>query len=306
MINHQKDDVFKSAAGMWPDIIRSITDVPHDAFSKKHQSCPNCGGKDRFRYDDNRTYKGDGGYICSGCGGGDGLDLLMKLSGVGFSEAVNLVGSFTGGITPEKKYEVDRVIQHSAAQEKYGEYLDHEDCSNFISQCDVREDSLITRQQGICPEKIYTMRMRDGINIVLPIVFDNRHDILCGAAIIKPGEYLDEFDVSFTTKRQPHGGVHVLSKREGKKDIIMLCESWMDGYHANFCTGVETWICFTPENMAQIAHRNKMKHMMVACTSDNKEVIHVAADYNLKVALPKNNRWNSGMIPLAHNAEALL
>ncbi|MDI5829610.1 hypothetical protein MJN51_36035, partial [Salmonella enterica subsp. enterica serovar Kentucky] len=36
---------------------------------RRHAPCPACGGKDRFRFDDN----GRGSFICNQCGAGDGL-----------------------------------------------------------------------------------------------------------------------------------------------------------------------------------------------------------------------------------------
>jgi putative DNA primase/helicase len=44
----------------------------------QHGPCPICGGKDRFRFDD----RGSGSYFCSGCGAGDGFDLLFKAKGM--------------------------------------------------------------------------------------------------------------------------------------------------------------------------------------------------------------------------------
>lgn len=61
----------------------------------KHEPCPYCGGKDRFRFDDNNISKGDGGWICSqGNGdtvGGDGLSFLIDHVGMSASDAVKKV-----------------------------------------------------------------------------------------------------------------------------------------------------------------------------------------------------------------------
>ncbi|MDM4912857.1 primase-helicase zinc-binding domain-containing protein [Escherichia coli] len=49
-------------------------DVPDS--SRRHAPCPACGGKDRFRFDDN----GRGSFICNQCGAGDGLDLIKRVN----------------------------------------------------------------------------------------------------------------------------------------------------------------------------------------------------------------------------------
>jgi phage/plasmid primase-like uncharacterized protein len=44
-----------------------------------------CGGKDRFRFDNRR---GRGDYFCNQCGAGDGLTLVMRSTGLTFSDAI--------------------------------------------------------------------------------------------------------------------------------------------------------------------------------------------------------------------------
>jgi len=68
-------------------------------LTNKHQACPACGGKDRFRFDDK---EGRGTYICSNCGAGDGVDLLQKYTGWGFAEAAQFTED-TLGIKPKPR-----------------------------------------------------------------------------------------------------------------------------------------------------------------------------------------------------------
>ena len=67
-------EVTTSAAGNWPFIMAGLSvSVPQSP--RQHSPCPVCGGKDRFRFDDN----GRGSFICNQCGAGDGLDLIRKV-----------------------------------------------------------------------------------------------------------------------------------------------------------------------------------------------------------------------------------
>ena len=59
------------ARGKWRDILTTLGVSPM-LIDGKHQPCPSCGGRDRFRFTD---FQGSGGYICNQCRGGSGFDL---------------------------------------------------------------------------------------------------------------------------------------------------------------------------------------------------------------------------------------
>lgn len=65
-------------AGAFPAMVLSHT---------KHQPCPYCGGKDRFRLFSD--WPETGAAICGQCGDGDGIYWLMKILGLNFTEVVN-------------------------------------------------------------------------------------------------------------------------------------------------------------------------------------------------------------------------
>ncbi|PTD62924.1 DNA primase, partial [Klebsiella pneumoniae] len=78
-------EVTHAAAGRWPSVLAGLSiDVPDS--SRRHSPCPACGGKDRFRFDDN----GRGSFICNQCGAGDGLDLIKRVNNCDTTEAAHL------------------------------------------------------------------------------------------------------------------------------------------------------------------------------------------------------------------------
>lgn len=80
--------VKESAYQKWDYILKQLTDVDDcqvdTRMKNKGTSCPNCGGNDRYSYKNND----DGSWGCRHCGGGDGFDLLKRINGWTFIEAV--------------------------------------------------------------------------------------------------------------------------------------------------------------------------------------------------------------------------
>lgn len=69
--------------GRWKEILPSLgIDARH--LTGRHGPCPQCGGRDRFRFDNK---DGAGTWICSKCGSGDGIALAMMVKGWDFKEA---------------------------------------------------------------------------------------------------------------------------------------------------------------------------------------------------------------------------
>ncbi|HBR4162835.1 DUF927 domain-containing protein [Klebsiella quasipneumoniae] len=84
-------EVTSAAAGRWPYVLAGLSiDVPDS--SRRHAPCPACGGKDRFRFDDN----GRGSFICNQCGAGDGLDLIKRVNNCDTTEAAHLAADVLG------------------------------------------------------------------------------------------------------------------------------------------------------------------------------------------------------------------
>lgn len=88
-------DIAALARGRWQEILPS-TGIGAEYLTNRHRSCPGCGGKDRFRFDDK---DGRGGFVC-GQGGdtltGDGFDLLAHVHGWSAAEAFRAVGEVLG------------------------------------------------------------------------------------------------------------------------------------------------------------------------------------------------------------------
>ena len=91
-------DIHIEAKGRWRGILSNMG-LSQQELSGKHGPCPICGeGTDRFRFDDK---DGRGTWFCTHCGAGSGMDLVMKLKGWDFREALTQVRSLVGSSAAE-------------------------------------------------------------------------------------------------------------------------------------------------------------------------------------------------------------
>ena len=93
------------AKGHWPSILGTLAGLTSEQLTDKHQPCPLCGGKDRYRFDD---LDGTGSWFCNDCGGkdqaggaGNGMDMLMRRQNWTFKEAAQRIEQHLG-IAPQR------------------------------------------------------------------------------------------------------------------------------------------------------------------------------------------------------------
>jgi putative DNA primase/helicase len=96
--------------GDWTQVLAKLG-VPEKCLRNIHGPCPVCGGRDRFRFDNN-TGRGD--FFCNNCGPGDGFKLLTRLHGWTFSEALRHVSDVVcryGLVEQQRAPKTDNVKQ---------------------------------------------------------------------------------------------------------------------------------------------------------------------------------------------------
>lgn len=79
--------------GHWERLLSGYWDAR--AFNGRHQACPLCGGKDRFRWGESKQspeLRGKGMAICNQCGSHPGLWWFMSTVGMNFREALTEIG----------------------------------------------------------------------------------------------------------------------------------------------------------------------------------------------------------------------
>lgn len=93
-------DILNAAAGRWPELLSALCGLTPDQLTDRHQPCPSCGGKDRYRWDKDDA---EGGWFCNQCGGkdqmggaGSGIDLLMRVNRWDLKQALAAVERYLG------------------------------------------------------------------------------------------------------------------------------------------------------------------------------------------------------------------
>lgn len=113
-----RSDLQERAIGRWQGILSALG-VRSEFLHAKQGPCPNCGGKDRFRWDNK---EGRGTFYCNNCGAGDGFVLLMKLKGWDFKQTAREIEGVIGSakVQPAKAIKSDDECR-SLMRDRWGE-----------------------------------------------------------------------------------------------------------------------------------------------------------------------------------------
>lgn len=87
------DAIRAAAVGNYVSTIFPAASISFTKAAHQHQACPMCGGSDRFRCDDKR---GEGTWICSQCGAGNGFTLVQQYTGLDVYETNKLIAGAIG------------------------------------------------------------------------------------------------------------------------------------------------------------------------------------------------------------------
>jgi putative DNA primase/helicase len=110
-MKHIVSDTVKAATGFWPQLLPALGISVLDGG--RHGACPACGGKDRFRFD---NQDGRGTWLCNQCGAGDGLNLVEKALSISAKEAAMKVAGMLSTLPESAPVMHDEAADKSRAQ----------------------------------------------------------------------------------------------------------------------------------------------------------------------------------------------
>lgn len=217
--------------GNWQAAIMSIVNVPRSAFSAKHGPCPSCGGSDRYRFDDNLDYKGDGGAYCNQCGAGSGLTWLMKLSGMTFPESLEALAQFLN-MTPREKLEAIRKEMPKVSHAS--DYLTPQEVKAIMDKAG--RDTITGKTGELVAIELVMAGTMTPCNVAF-LAHDETVSFRAG------------FSVEYSRGKLTRGAVTPIGD---KTEYTYLVSNYIDAWRAHRLTGAHVWCCWSPENMWEV------------------------------------------------------
>ncbi|MFQ1968109.1 DUF927 domain-containing protein [Aeromonas veronii] len=265
-------DVAAAACGHWPELLAAMgIDTPHRG---KHGPCPACGGKDRFRLDDKG---GRGTWICNQCGNGDGLDLLVRVTGKSTKEAAELlaplVGLSAGGLDTAESERIRQQQQAKADQDRKRSEQQRQKAARraaaIISDCEQGNTPYVERKGfGSHLNAVNRTLIREGGenypagSLVIPLT--NEAGELVNVQLIRADG----------TKRYLHGGQKAGAfHRIDGGELVAVVEGYATGLSVHLAIGATIYFAMDCGNLAavaQIARRQHPKARILLC-GDNDE-----------------------------------
>lgn len=292
-------ETVKQACGHWPHILPALG---VKVIKNRHQSCPVCGGSDRFRFDDK---EGRGTWFCNQCGAGDGLKLVEKVFGVTPSEAAGKVNAVTGNLPPvapemiaaaEAETEADRKAAAALAV-KLMEKARPATGNAYLTRKGFRDRECLTLT---VMHKTGGVTFRAG-DVVVPLYDDT------GALVNL--QLINVDSLKRTLKGgQVKGACHVI---EGKKQAGKRL--WIaEGYATALTTGETVMVALSSVNLLSLASLARQKHpasqIVLAADRDlngegqSKAAVAAGACEGIVALSPVFGDWNDAF--MQHGEEA--
>lgn len=305
-IPYQKEDVLPYMDGLWQEALQSICGLPNSVFNGKHQACPYCGGKDRFRWTNRINKNGDGGAVCNSCGSDSGIGWIMRLTGENYSESINILGRFLGKVPQDYRDKAYKKLSRTV-DGNIGKKADHESCLNVMSRTELRDSTPLSLYEGLIDES-YCVGVRalpgggESVIHAYPCYLsqpDSLDDEMCNILFVD-----EEGEQRFMARDFSRGSV--VCMRPGDGSIYLTCDI-IDGHRVAAATNQEVWVTFTPENLEIVAWRYKGdREMRVACKSTDYQTLCMADDRELKVVIPNNDNFRLGLQRKLFNPQDLI
>ena len=303
---YDKKEVLPRMMGMWKDALINICDAPESFFNGKHQPCLYCGGRDRARWTDNLSIKGDGGNICNQCGNDTGIGLMMRLTGMNYSEAINVLGDWLNLIPTEVISKANKRASRTSPY-KMGAQIDHERCLEIMERTERVESTPLSIYEGIYSEFGFDVgRTKSGELIhAIPCFMaysDGISEEMCNVMFIN-----EDGDVSYAAKDYTRQSVAVIGAFKSD-EYAYLVDNLIDGYRVHIATGNRcVLVCYSSYNMEMVAYALRNHKLRVACTRHSFDLLAVADDRNLDVVIPNDdNFFKSGIRKRIYKASELL
>lgn len=289
-MKHIVSDTVKAAAGFWPQLLPALGISIH--ASGRHGACPVCGGKDRFRFD---NQGGRGTWHCNQCGAGDGLNLVEKALDVSAKEAAVKIADMLGALPPVSKAPTNTADKAAAQSEAAAR------AQKLIAAAVSRTDNAYLSSKGLHSTKALTLAAGlrcGGISftagdLLVPLI-DETGNAVNIQLISASG------DKRTLPGGQVKGAYHLAGESDSK--TLWLTEGYATGLTVQRLTGQPVYVSLSANNLPALAAQLRKTHpdalMLIAADRDDNGTGQLKAEEaakvcNGKAALPpETGDWN--------------
>ena len=241
----------------------------------KHQPCPLCGGRDRFRCDDKG---GSGSWICNRCGAGSGYTLVRDYTGSDAYETHALITDILGIDGGKPISEADKKAWAAAKAER--------ESAEKQAKKQARQTAAKTAQerwQSATPCDTYAYLAKKGVqshglrvdthgNLLIPLYFHNTNT---GNITLCNVQSIGADGTKLFVKDGMVGGAFFTLGDTLSSDTIFICEGYATGASIfEAVTGsYPVIITFNASNMvkcASIVRTLYPQHRLIFCADDDK------------------------------------
>lgn len=269
------DYIQEQAMGNYVSRIFPAVGIKLKGNGKKHQSCPLCGGSDRFRCDDKG---GNGSWICNQCGAGNGYTLIKQYTRKDAYDTHALIADILGIDGGRQISEADRQAWAKAQAERESaekqakkqaqKAVAHTAQSRFGSATPADTHAYLAKK-GV---RSHGLRVDDRGNLLIPLYYHNTNTgniTLCNIqSISHDGKKL-------FIKDGLVGGAFFTLGDTARSDVIFIAEGYATGASIFEALGsiYPVIITFNADNMvkcASIVRTLYPQHRLIFCADDDK------------------------------------
>lgn len=303
-MNMKVTEAVNAAKGQWPHILPALG---VNVVLNRHQPCPVCQGKDRFRFDDK---DGRGTWYCNQCGAGDGLSLVSKALAVSVAEAASQVNSVTGNLPPVPADEVATVPDSKKGMKEAAALA-----ARLLEASRTTTGNAYLTRKGLASlacqvltttHKVATISYRAG-DVLVPLHTPEGN--LVNLQLINADG----------TKRTLKGGqvkgtCHTLEGKNSASKRLWLVEGYATGLTVNQLTGDTVLVALSSVNLLSLAslvrERHPTQQLIIAADRDlngdgqTKAAAAANACQGLVALPPVFGDWNDAF--MQHGEEATL
>ena len=290
-MNQIVSETVKAATGLWSQLLPALG-ISINACGR-HGACPVCGGKDRFRFD---NQDGRGTWLCNQCGAGDGLNLVEKALAVNTKEAAVRVAGMLGMLPQATPAGPGKPEDKASAQTDAAERA-----QALIAAAVSRTDNAYLLSKGLYDTQSLTLSA----------------GLRCGGISFAAGDLLVPLTgedgtavnvqlISATGDKRtlPGGRVkgawHLAGRPDGK--TLWLTEGYATGLTVHRLTGQAVYVALSANNLPALAAQLRQVYpdalMLIAADRDDNDTGQLKAEEAAKAcggkaALPPvNGDWN--------------